>query len=281
MTERKIGTKIKRVIIFIIKFTKKVLDDDVLGLGAQLAYHLVLAFVPFLIFLMTLIGYSNLNSADVLNFLAKVMPTAAFELIQNTVVEVVDVQQSGLLWLSIILAVWVSSSGFSAVIKGLNKAYGVKETRSYIRLKIASMIYTVLLAVTILATLFLFVFGDVIKRMLGNIFVNAQIIMIIWNISRYLLVVIVLVGVFAFLYNVTPCVRLGWGDVIPGAAITTLGWVITSLVFAYYVNNFSNYSRLYGGLGAVFILMTWIFISSVILLLGGEINAALRTWNKS
>lgn len=280
MAKGRIGTIIKRLVIFIIKFIKKIFDDDILGFGAQLAYHLVLAFVPFLIFLMTLIGYSNLNSEDVLIFLAKVMPTAAFELIQSTVVEVVDVQQGGLLWLSIILAIWVSSSGFSAVIKGLNRAYGVKETRSYIRLKISSMIYTVLLAVTILATLFLFVFGDVIKNMLGHIFANAQVVMTIWNISRYLIIVIVLIGVFAFLYNVTPCIRLGWSDVIPGAAITTLGWVVTSLVFAYYVNNFSNYSRLYGGLGAVFILMTWIFISSVILLLGGEINAALRTWNK-
>lgn len=281
MASIKLGTIIKRIVIFIIKFIKKVLDDDVLGCGAQLAYHLVLAFVPFLIFLVTLIGYSNLNSAEVLNFLSRIMPTAAFELIQNTVIEVVDVQQGGLLWLSIVLAVWVSSSGFSAVIKGLNRAYGVKETRSYIRLKIASIVYTVLLAFTVLATLFLFVFGDIIKNIIGQFFNNPTLVMTIWNVSRYLLVVIILIGVFAFLYNVTPCVRLGWGEVIPGAAITTLGWVITSLLFAYYVNNFSNYSRLYGGLGAVFILMTWIFISSVILLLGGEINAALTTWNKN
>lgn len=280
MAKRKTGTTIKRGIIFIIKFIKKVFDDDILGFGAQLAYHLVLAFVPFLIFLVTLIGYSNLNSADVLMFLEKIMPIAAYQLIQSTVIEVVDVQQSGLLWISIVLAIWVSSSGFSAVIKGLNRAYGVKETRSYIRLKIASILYTILLAATILATLFLFVFGDVIKNMLGRIFENAQIIMMIWNISRYLIVVVVLIGVFAFLYNVTPCIRLGWSDVLPGAAITTLGWVVTSLIFAFYVNNFSNYSRLYGGLGAVFILMTWIFLSSVILLLGGEINAALTTWNK-
>ncbi|MGL5245919.1 MAG: YihY/virulence factor BrkB family protein [Sarcina sp.] len=278
MKKNNIISFFKKVIIFIILFIKKVLNDDILALAAQLAYYLILSFIPFLMFLMTLVGFINLNSDEIINLLSTVMPRASFELIESTVIQIIDVQQKGILWISIVLAIWVSSSGFSAVIKGLNKAYGVKETRSYIRLKIASIGYTLMLAITIIATLFLFVFGDLITELIISAIANSTIIIFLWNIIRYLVVVCIMVCVFAFLYNVTPCKRLGWGEVLPGAALTTLGWILTSYLFAFYVNNFSNYSRLYGGLGAVFILMTWLFISSIILLLGGEVNAVLANY---
>ena len=271
---------LRKAVIFLVMFIKKIGDDDVFALGAQLAYYMVLSFIPFLMFLMTLVGFSHLNSDAVLNLLSNVMPTEAFNLIQSTVIEIVDREQTGLLWISIALAIWVSSSGFKAVIKGLNKAYGVKETRSYIKLKLISMIYTILLALIVIATLFLFVFGDVIGDFFIKILEHPEFIYYIWNMLRYVVVILIMILFFMFLYNATPCVRLGWLEVIPGAVITTLGWISISYIFAYYVNNFSNYSRLYGSLGAVFMFMTWMFITSMILILGGEINAVLAEKNR-
>ena len=271
---------LRKAVIFLVMFIKKIGDDDVFALGAQLAYYMVLSFIPFLMFLMTLVGFSHLNSDTVLNLLSNVMPTEAFNLIQSTVIEIVDREQTGLLWISIALAIWVSSSGFKAVIKGLNKAYGVKETRSYIKLKLISMIYTILLALIVIATLFLFVFGDVIGDFFMKVLEHPEFIYYIWNMLRYVVVILIMILFFMFLYNATPCVRLGWIEVIPGAVITTLGWISISYIFAYYVNNFSNYSRLYGSLGAVFMFMTWMFITSMILILGGEINAVLAEKNR-
>ncbi|HBI7030830.1 TPA: YihY/virulence factor BrkB family protein [Clostridium perfringens] len=271
---------LRKTVIFLVMFIKKIGDDDIFALGAQLAYYMVLSFIPFLMFLMTLVGFSHLNSDAVLNLLSNVMPTEAFNLIQSTVIEIVDIEQTGLLWISIALAIWVSSSGFKAVIKGLNKAYGVKETRSYIKLKLISMIYTILLALIVIATLFLFVFGDVIGDFFMKVLEHPELIYYIWNILRYVVVILIMILFFMFLYNATPCVRLGWLEVIPGAVITTLGWISISYIFAYYVNNFSNYSRLYGSLGAVFMFMTWMFITSMILILGGEINAVLAEKNR-
>ena len=271
---------LRKTVIFLVMFIKKIGDDDIFALGAQLAYYMVLSFIPFLMFLMTLVGFSHLNSDAVLNLLSNVMPTEAFNLIQSTVIEIVDREQTGLLWISIALAIWVSSSGFKAVIKGLNKAYGVKETRSYIKLKLISMIYTILLALIVIATLFLFVFGDVIGDFFMKVLEHPEFIYYIWNILRYVVVILIMILFFMFLYNATPCVRLGWLEVIPGAVITTLGWISISYIFAYYVNNFSNYSRLYGSLGAVFMFMTWMFITSMILILGGAINAVLAEKNR-
>ncbi|EHK2328028.1 YihY/virulence factor BrkB family protein [Clostridium perfringens] len=271
---------LRKTVIFLVMFIKKIGDDDIFALGAQLAYYMVLSFIPFLMFLMTLVGFSHLNSDAVLNLLSNVMPTEAFNLIQSTVIEIVDREQTGLLWISIALAIWVSSSGFKAVIKGLNKAYGVKETRSYIKLKLISMIYTILLALIVIATLFLFVFGDVIGDFFIKVLEHPEFVYYIWNMLRYVVVILIMILFFMFLYNATPCVRLGWLEVIPGAVITTLGWISISYIFAYYVNNFSNYSRLYGSLGAVFMFMTWMFITSMILILGGEINAVLAEKNR-
>ena len=83
-----------------------------------------------------------------------------------------------------------------------------------------------------------------------------------------------------FLYNVTPCKRLGWKEVMPGAIFTTIGWIVTSLIFTFYVNNFNNYARIYGGLSAVFAIMIWLFISSLTLLVGGELNAYIIEYKK-
>ncbi|SHE70510.1 YihY/virulence factor BrkB family protein [Clostridium fallax] len=257
------------------KLYKKVKEDDIFALASQLAYNLILSFFPFLIFLLTIIGASNLNENGALEILKIFLPISAYDLVQSTIQEVFAVQSKNLLWLSIILAIWTASSGFRAVIKGLNKAYQVKETRSYIRVKLISMLCTVVLALLILFTLFLLVFGDTIGKYLLSKLPFDDAIMFAWDMSRYIVVISMMILTFASLYHFTPSRRLGWSEVLPGAVISTIGWIGTAYIFSYYVNNFSNYSRFYGSLAAIFILMTWLFISSMILLFGGEVNAVL------
>ena len=257
------------------KLYKKVKEDDIFALASQLAYNLILSFFPFLIFLLTIIGASNLNENGALEILKIFLPISAYDLVQSTIQEVFAVQSKNLLWLSIILAICTASSGFRAVIKGLNKAYQVKETRSYIRVKLISMLCTVVLALLILFTLFLLVFGDTIGKYLLSKLPFDDAIMFAWDMSRYIVVISMMILTFASLYHFTPSRRLGWSEVLPGAVISTIGWIGTAYIFSYYVNNFSNYSRFYGSLAAIFILMTWLFISSMILLFGGEVNAVL------
>lgn len=266
---------IMKIVENFILFFKKIIDDDIYALASQLAYNLILAFIPFLIFLMTLIGFSNLNSEAVLELLKHIMPGAAYQLIESTVKSVIETQQTGILWISIVLAIWTSSSGFSAVIRGLNKAYGVEEDRSFIKVKLISMFSVFLLAIIIIATLFLIVFSNTIIIVIRKYIPNPEIVLDIWSITKNIVLIFLMVLSFAVMYQMIPCRRLGWLNVIPGAAFTTLGWIGASAGFAYYVNNFGNYSRFYGSLGAVFIFMTWMFLTSFILIMGGEINAIL------
>lgn len=266
-------TRKRSMIDFIIYFIIKIKNDDIFALGAQLAYYLILSFIPFLMFLMTLIGFSNLSSIEVLNGMRTVLPDSVFELVKSTVIEVVDKQYTGILGMSIALAMWAASSGFRAVIKGVNKAYDIKENRSFIKLVFIAILFTFSLAIVIILTLAMLVFGDLIGRYLSSILPFHNAIVMTWNVLRYIIVIAMMILTFASIYRYTPAEKRRWREVYPGAIATTIGWIVVSIGFSYYVNNFSNYSRLYGSLGAVFVLMTWLYITSMILILGAEINS--------
>lgn len=260
---------------FIVYFIIKIKNDDIFALGAQLAYYLILSFFPFLIFLMTIIGFSRLDSMKIIEGLSAILPSSVFELTSTIVVEVVENQYTGLLGVSIILSMWAASSAFRAVTKGMNKAYNVKENRSLIKRVIIALIWTFALAFTIAVSLVLLVFGDLIGNILVTYLPYSNLIKELWNLIRYIMVLIIMICIFAGIYRYTPAKRISWQEVFPGAIVSTIGWLIVSLGFSFYINNFSNYSRLYGSLGAVFVLMTWLYISSIILILGGEINSVI------
>lgn len=260
---------------FIIYFIVKIKNDDIFALAAQLAYYLILSFFPFLIFLLTLIGFSNLDSMEVLGALRAMLPTSAFELIYNVIIEVIEKQNTGLLGASLLLVVWSASSAFRAVIKGINKAYGLNENRSFIKRAFIAIICTFSLAFVILLTLILLVFGGLIGNLIASYLPHPIIIYRIWNFLRYILVILMMILIFASIYRYTPSKRLKWKEVFPGAIACTVGWLVVSLGFSFYINNFSNYSKIYGGLGAVIILITWLYLTSIILITGGEINSII------
>ena len=260
---------------FIIYFIVKIKDDDIFALAAQLAYYLILSFFPFLIFLLTLVGFSNLDSMEVLGGLRAILPTSAFELIYNIIIEIIEKQNTGLLGASLLLVIWSASAAFRAVIKGINKAYGVRENRSFIKRAIIAIICTFALAFVIMLTLVMLVFGRLIGNLLVTYLPFPQVVYKIWNLIRYVMVVFMMVCIFAGIYRYTPSKRLRWKEVFPGAIVCTSGWLMVSLGFSFYINNFSNYSKIYGGLGAVIILITWLYITSIILIIGGEVNPVI------
>lgn len=250
-------------------------DDDVLALGAQLSYNLLLSFFPFLIFLMTLVGYSSISSENVLISIQTVLPSEAFILIKNTVVEVVNSKSGHLLSLSLIFTIFAASNGFKAVIKGLNKAYDEQEERGFFKLQLISILCTFAFTFVIIATFILLVFGNILGNYLTVKLGYSQAFKSFWDMLRYVFTLFDMIFVFATLYRYTPCRRMRWAEVMPGALFSTLGWLVVSIGFSYYVNNFNDYSVIYGSIGAVIVLLTWLFLTSVIIILGGELNATL------
>jgi membrane protein len=269
---RNIDLKLRNKLNLLIHLIAKVEKDDVFALSSQLAYYLVLSFFPFMLFLMTLVGLSDLSSVEILEGLSVILPKKILELTQSTVKEVSDNQYTGLLGISIVLMIWTASSAFKAIIKSVNKSYNLKENRSFIKLSIISMLGILALALIIILALIMLVFGNVIGEYIKSADKFYEIIFILWNIFRYVFIFIIMIVIFATIYRLAPAKKLTWKEVIPGSIFSTLGWILVSFIFSFYIDNFNNYSRFYGSLGAVFILMTWLFLISMIIILGVEIN---------
>lgn len=261
--------------IGIKNIVKRVIDDEVPALASELSYSLILSFFPFLIFLMTLIGYLSLDTELVLLQLSKILPDGAYKLVHDTVLEVLQGKNSKLLSLGFIFSMWTASNGFRSVIRGLNKAYDEKEKRSFVKVMIISILCTIGLTFIIVVTLLLLVFGELLGYFLIKKFSIPESFMSLWNMGRYAIILTSMILVFALLYRYTPSKRLRWKEVIPGAIFATIGWIVVSIGFSFYVNNFANYSRLYGSIGAVIVLLTWLYLTSITIMIGGELNAAL------
>ncbi|APM40720.1 YihY/virulence factor BrkB family protein [Clostridium kluyveri] len=258
---------------FIFRF----IEDDVLALASQLAYSLIFSFFPFLIFIISIIGYSDISSSNILSSLSYILPENILQLIKTTIIRITDTRDIKLLFSSLALTIWSSSGGFHSVIKGLNKAYNKKESRSVLKIYAISMVCTLGITVIIIITILLLVFGRIIGSFLAFNLGFSKEFNFMWNIFRYLMILFSTIFIFSAVYRYTPNVKLRWREVMPGAFFSTVGIVIASMGFAFYVNNFANYSIIYGSIGAAIMLMTWLFILSVITILGGEINSVLFT----
>ncbi len=253
--------------------------NELTALGAQLSYYLILSFFPFLIVLIVLLNFTPLTEGQTISQLAYVLPDEVFQLTLEILDEIRSGLNATLLSASSLGTLWAASKGTSALIKGLNKAYQVSENRSFVRLRAMGIVFTFGLAFIIIFSLFFLVFGQLVGLAISEFLGFPEAFLSLWEYMRYGVPLLVLFFIFTLLFRIGPNYPLGFKDVYPGAVFTTLGWIIISLVFSSYVNNYGAFSRLYGSIGAVIALLIWLNISSLIVLIGGEINAT-RLWYK-
>ncbi|MBS4538707.1 YihY/virulence factor BrkB family protein [Clostridium sp. D2Q-11] len=265
----------KKIIRLFKRLKSRIQDDEVPALGAQLTYYLILAFFPFLIFLLTILSHTSLSSADIMLRLSTIIPDQSFELVSGTINDVIENGSTSLLSFGIIGTLWTASNGVAAIIKGLNKAYDQSENRSFFKLRGFAILITIFLSLGIVLALVLLVFGEILGNYIFSIFGLSDIFKVFWGFVRLLSPVFLLIIVFILFYKYAPNKRLHFKEVLPGSIFTTSAWIIISLLFSYYINNFGNYTKTYGSLGGIIILLIWLYISSIIILIGGELNATL------
>ncbi|MBW7458065.1 YihY/virulence factor BrkB family protein [Paenibacillus sepulcri] len=251
-------------------------DDEVPALGAQLTYYLILSFFPFLIFIIAVLSFANLTLQDVIEQIQLIMPELSTNTISDAFIEIQASSNGSLLSVGLIITLWSASNGISAVMKALNKAYDVEETRPFWKVKAYSLVFTIVLALVILFSMVMLIFGRVIGDMLYKWTQLPGSIDTVWGFAQYVIPIVIMSVVFASLYLFAPNLRLHFREVVPGALFATFGWIITSLCFSFYVNNFGNYTKTYGSIGGIIVLLTWLYLSSIIIVLGGEINASLH-----
>ncbi|HJG97233.1 MAG TPA: YihY/virulence factor BrkB family protein [Romboutsia timonensis] len=261
---------------YIRYFFRKFNYSEINSKAAEMSFYLLLSIFPFLIFTISIIVYIptfHLNKSILI--IKNVIPESAFNIILSIINSAIENKSLGFLILSFIFTLWTSSRGIRSLIRWMNKSYKVQETRSFFKVCIISFIFTVSILVLIFSSIILLIYGELIGYFIFNLIGLNSIFIYIWNILRYIVGVSTLIIILINLYKYTPNKNIKIKDVIPGAIIATLVWLIISFFYSYYTNNYSNYEVIYGSIGGIIVLMTWLYLSSWSILIGLEVNVRL------
>lgn len=271
----------RKIKLFFKELINRIKRDSVTAMGAQLAYYLILSIFPFLIFFLNLLSYTPIARDEVLESLIVILPIDTQRLITQLLSETISKSSETLLSLGALTGIWAASRGIMSLIKSLNKAYGVEEKRSYIELRGVAILFTLALLVLLLIVLLTLVFGELLGNMLFDSLGLGYKFVVIWHYLRIGISLGFMILLFTLLYKFSPSIRNGsnikFKHTFPGAVFTSFGWILTSSLFSYYVNNFGDYGKTYGSLGGIIVLLIWLYLSSIIIITGGEINGTIRS----
>lgn len=252
--------------------------DDASGLAAQMTYHFVLAMFPMLIFLLTLLPVFNIDQSRITDMLSSA-PSETSSIIKSVIGDVTKNSSGGLLSVGLILAIWSASNGMTAIMNSFNVAYDVEDSRNGILLKLLSVVFTIVMGFVFLIAMALPTLGSAISHYLfGPLGLDSQ-IKWIFTLLRVVLPLIIILLLFIVLYSVAPNVKTKFRSVLPGAIFTSVIWLLGSFAFGWYISNFGNYSKTYGSIAGIIILLIWLYLTSFIIIIGAEINAIIHQRN--
>lgn len=263
---------------FVRELFGSISDDNVFNGAAALGFYLTLSIFPAMIFIMAVIPYLPIERVDqaIMDLLHQALPASAADLFQTVVTEVTSERRGGLLSFGLLAALWAASSGMAAIMQQLNITYDVKEGRGLVKTRAIALGLTVLFALLVLGALSMVVLGGVIQDWIGARFGVSEALLLFFATLRWVLIVGALLLAFALIYYLAPDVEQKFSFITPGSLIATGLLVIASLGFSYYAANFGDYDKTYGSIGAVIILMFWLYIAGLVILLGSEINALVE-----
>ena len=244
--------------------------------AAEISFYLLLSLFPFLIFTISLVVYTPLIKLSKYIFvLDKMLPSSIFKIVSALTQSAIDNRSFNFLILSFILAMYTMSRAVLCLIRGMNKSYNIRETRPYFEVLFISLVFVIMLLVLIFISMIFLVFGENIGSFLFNLIGLDQYFMYIWNLCIYIIGIVTVIIIIINLYRFTPNKKLTFKEVMPGAVVSTFCWIIASFCYSFYSSNFARYDIIYGSLGGIIVLMTWVYLSSWTILIGCEINARL------
>nr|WP_295604864.1 YihY/virulence factor BrkB family protein [uncultured Terrisporobacter sp.] len=244
--------------------------------AAEISFYLLLSLFPFLIFTISLVVYTPLIKLSKYIFvLDKMLPNSIFKIVSALTQSAIDNRSFNFLILSFILAMYTMSRAVLCLIRGMNKSYNIRETRPYFEVLFISLVFVIMLLVLIFISMIFLVFGENLGSFLFNLIGLDQYFMYIWNLCRYIIGIVTVIIILMNLYRFTPNKKLTFKEVMPGAVVSTFCWIIASFCYSFYSSNFARYDIIYGSLGGIIVLMTWVYLSSWTILIGCEINARL------
>jgi len=257
---------------------REVLADNCLGLAAQLAYYFFLALFPALLFIVALISFVPVEGLlnSITDLLARFAPTEVLVLVRDQIVKIAQGKSGGLLTLGMMGTIWSTSSGVTAIIDTLNQAYGVQESRPFWKVKAVALGLTVGLALFIVISFALVLIGPTVAEKLAVWLHLGPAFEWTWKIVQWPVVFSLIALAMAIIYYFAPDVEQDWVWITPGSVFSTVLWLIISLGFKLYVSHFGSYNATYGAIGGVIVTLVWLYVSSLAVLIGAELNAEIE-----
>jgi membrane protein len=250
-------------------------EDKVFSRAAELAYYFLLALFPMLIFLTSLVGFLPGLREEIFTSLARVVPGEAMRLVSQTIFDVTSNRSRGLLSFGILGALWAASGGVTAIMGTLNDAYDAREERPFWKVRLIAIGLTILLALLIVGGTALIMFGDRFASWLAAYLGLGNVFMVIWGVVDYMLGLTLIFLGLELIYYFAPNVEQNWKVITPGAIFSVVSLIFASLLFSFYLRFAPSYSVTYGSLGAVVVLMLWLYLMGAVILIGGEINTEI------
>ena len=259
---------------------KETLDDNLLGLSAQTAYYFFFSLFPLLLFvapLLSLVGNKRETFDLFASQLQQVVPSEGWSLIGSVIKDVVYAKNApGLMSVGALLAIWAGSNVFGALIDALNTAYDVTDTRPWWKKKLIAVAAVIGIGFVILMSTVMILGGDQITNWVGDRLALAASTRALVTVIQIPIAFALLVSIAGLSYYFLPCLRQSKKQVLVGSIFTTIAWSVVTLAFRFYVANFANYNATYGAIGGVIVLLTWMYFSMLVFLIGGEINSELH-----
>lgn len=279
---------IHKVYYLIYGFFEKMSEDHVSAFSAQAAFFMLLSVFPMLMILLNLARYMPFSQEDVIGLIANIMPREFVQYVTSIVSDLYSKSKATLLSVSVVFTLWSAAKGMQAIANGLDSVYECEEYLGYFRWRLIAIMYTIFFIALLVVTLCLFVFGNAIYHGLVGVFPHLENIAGLIIGIRSVVGVVLLFAFFLLLYTYLPDnkgmkvrkkIKRKPRQQIYGAAFSAAAWILLSYVFSIYIDNFSNYSYMYGSLTTIILAMLWLYLCMYIIFIGGEINVYLK-WKR-
>ena len=253
-------------------------SDDAFGLAGNVAFRVLLAVFPFLIFTSSLTAFFGSPSMadDLISFLIAIVPATLIEPIVSEVRQVMTVPRGGVLSIGILLTIWFALGGVDGIRVGLNRAYGVRETRAWYVLYPLMALMVVVASLVLVMVGYLLVLAPRAGSWLHVLFPGFDPRSITIGFVRYPAAAVILVFSLFLAHVFLPARRTRFSSIYPGVLFTVGMWTALTGAFSYYLGHFATYASYYGGLAGIVAALYFLYLAALILIFGGELNRAIR-----
>ena len=258
-------------------FYKGVKQGAITTRASSLAFNFFLAFFPSIIVLFTLIPYIPIVDLQetLMELITTILPPHTNEIAFSTIYDIINNPRSGLLSIGFVLTIFFATNGVNSLIEAFNSSYHINESRSIIQQRLLSLGITFLLSCILMITILLIMFSKTVVNYLitAEIIENKSIEYILFG--KWMVIIIMLFIGISIIYHFGPTIKKKFKLFTPGSIISTCLIIVTSSFFNYYISNFAEYNKVYGSIGTLIIILLWMYINSIILLIGFELNASI------